>query len=61
MLTFDLLHQRTALLELTQRGSMEPYVAGLGIYLLAEHTDGIAFATPHLLDLLVEKAVDGYS
>ena len=58
MFALHLLHQRTALLELAQRGSMEPYVAGLGIYLLAKHTDGLALAVPHLTDLLVEKAVD---
>jgi hypothetical protein len=35
---------------------MEPYIAGIGVYLLAQHPDGIALALPHLTHLLVEKA-----
>ena len=52
----QLFHQRTALFELSQRGSMEPHVLGVGIDLLLQDADGVTFATPHLTHLFIKQA-----
>ena len=38
---------------------MEPHIAGIGVYLLTEHTESIALAAPRLPHLFVEKAING--
>ena len=58
MLAAQLFHQGTSLLELAQGGRMEPDILGVGVYLLAQHPDGVALASPHLAYLLAEKARD---
>ena len=59
MLATQLFHEWTALLELTQRGSMKPHIARRGVYLLLQHAESSTLTTPHLAHLLVEEAVDG--
>ena len=40
---------------------MEPHVLCIGIYLLSEHTEGVALTAPHLTHLLVEATVDRHT
>ena len=61
MLFAQTLHQRTPLLKLAQRSSMEPHVLRVRVHLLPQNTEGFPLAAPHLPDLLIEKAVDGYT
>ena len=59
MLTLYLLNERTSLLKLTKRGCVYPHIACRGVNLLLEYAESIALATPHLANLLAEKACDG--
>ena len=61
MLTAQLLHEWTSLLELTQRSSMEPHILGIRVHLLFQDADSLALTTPHLAHLLAEKAHNGYA
>ena len=56
MILSQLFDQRTALFELSQRGSMEPHVLGVGVDLLLQDADGLPFATPHLAHLFIKQA-----
>ena len=59
MVATELLHERTALLELAQGGRMEPYILCRGIYFLLQQFNSLALATPHLAHLRAEKAANG--
>ena len=61
MVAAELFHQRASLLKLSQRGRMEPHVLRAGVYLLSEHTEGVALTAPHLTHLLVEATVDRHT
>ena len=61
MLLAQLLHQGPSLLELSQRGCMEPDVLGTGIHFLAQDLECLALASPHFPHLLVEAAIDSNS
>ena len=61
MRSLDTLHYGTALLELAQRGCMHPYILSIGINVLLQVLYGATLATPHLADLLAEKARYGYT
>ena len=52
------LHERTPLLELSQRGGVKPDVFGLGVKMFAQHAERGMLATPHLPHLLIEQRVD---
>ena len=51
----DFLHQRTPLLELAQRGGVEPQVAGGRVHLLPQDSEGLLFAFHHRRYLLAEE------
>ena len=59
MVAAQAFHQRTPLLELAERGRMEPHVLRLRIDFFPEYADGFALATPHLTNFFVEKARNG--
>ena len=56
MILSQLFDQRTALFELSQRGSMEPHVLGVGVDLLLQDADGLPFSTPHFAHLFIKQA-----
>ena len=61
MVTTQTLHKWPSLFKLTQRSGMKPHISGIRIDFLFEQSDGIAFATPHLANLLTEKACHSYT
>jgi hypothetical protein len=44
------------LLELSERGGMEPGVTRVGVNPLPQYLHGLALATPHLAHFLIEDA-----
>ena len=40
---------------------MEPHVLCRRVYFLSQNLESLPFATPHLVHLLIEAAIDGHS
>ena len=57
----QILDEGPSLLELAQRGGMEPHILCLGINLLAQFPDGSALSLPHLAHLLAEQRAHGHT
>ena len=55
------LHEWATLLELAERGGMEPYIARVGVYLLTQDAKRRTLALPHLAYLVREEAGDGHA
>ena len=55
----DALYERPTLLELSERGSMKPYILSRRVHLSLQRFYRLTLTTPHLTHLLVENTGNG--
>ena len=59
MLGTDALYERPTLLELSERGSMKPYILSRRVHLSLQRFYRLTLTTPHLTHFLVENTGNG--